>query len=386
LPEEIIINAAAVYTPLQTIKRASIVVRDGVVTSLKSEWSSRIEALNLKNYVIAPGFIDTHIHGCCGHDTNSASTTDIRRMAEELVKHGVTAFAPTSVTADHETLLKIAKSVSAYMEEAEGEPLGAEVIGLHMEGPYINPEMRGAQNPEHIRKPSLEEFQEYVEASRGKLVIMDIAPEIEGALQLISYASSLGVHVGLGHTNATYEEAVRGIVAGASRATHIFNAMRRFHHRDPGITVACLQNPHVYVEVIADLIHLAPPTLRLVVDYAGTSRTMLITDAISATGLPDGTYSLGGLRVTVKEGIARLDNGVLAGSTLTMDRAVRNVVSLGYSLRDALTMASLTPARSLGLERMGCLRPGCRGDIVVLDKKLGVRGVFVRGINMYEDY
>ncbi len=386
MPEELVINAGVVYTPLEAVREASLTIRDGVIVGLKKGWSSLPGAVDLKDFIVAPGFIDTHIHGCCGHDTNTSTATGIRSMAEELARYGVTAFLPTTVTASHEALLKAAKTVSAYVEEAGGEPLGAEPLGIHFEGPYINPEMRGAQNPEYIRPPSIEEFDEYLEASRSMLRIMDLAPEVKGSLELIGHAASSGVEVGLGHTNATYEEALRAIRAGASRATHIFNAMRRFHHRDPGVALACLQSPHVYVEVIADLVHLSPHTLRLVVDYAGPSRTVLVTDAISAAGLPDGEYTLGGLRVEVKGGVARLSSGVLAGSTLTMDRAVRNIVSLGYKLEDAFRMASLTPAQSLGLRGMGCLRPGCRADMVVLDKDLRIRGTFVKGELIYKEF
>ncbi|MDK2383959.1 MAG: amidohydrolase family protein, partial [Candidatus Korarchaeota archaeon] len=199
-------------------------VRGGVVAGLRRGWILRPDALDLRAYTLAPGFIDTHIHGCCGHDTNTSSATGIRGLSEKLARYGVTGFLPTTVTADHEALLKIAKTVSGYVEEAGGELLGAEPLGLHMEGPYINPEMRGAQNPEYIRPPSIEEFDEYVEASRGTLKVMDLAPELEGALDLSPHASRRGVAIGLGHTNATYEEALRAIAAGASRATHVFNA------------------------------------------------------------------------------------------------------------------------------------------------------------------
>jgi len=372
---ETVLNFGAVYTPFARLDRASIRIENGVVKSVKPYWVEGGE--DFKEYTAVPAFVDTHMHGCCGYDTNRVrSEDDLKSMAKNLLRFGVGAFVPTTVTAPHEELLRVAEVVGGVAGSDTG---GAEVLGLHLEGPYINPEKRGAQNPEFIRRPSIGELEEYYKASHGKLLIIDVAPEVEGALELIAHARRLGIHVGMGHTNATYEEAVRGIEAGCDRAVHIFNGMRGFHHREPGVVLAALENPHVYVEVITDFIHLHPATVRLVIGYARWTRTVLITDAISATALPDGAYELGGLKVIVKNGIARLEDGTLAGSTLTMDRAVRNVHSLGIELSRVLAMASYVPARSIGAERYGCLVPGCYANIAVLDSELNVVATIIRG-------
>ena len=251
---------------------------------------------------------------------------------------------------------------------------------MHLEGPYINPEKAGAQNSSHIRPPDWDEFLQYWDAAEGNIRAVTVAPELPGALEFIKKAVKLGITVSIGHTAATYEETKAAIAAGARRATHLFNAMPPIHHRAPGATVACLLAPEVVVELIADLIHVAGPMLELVWRTAGTERVALVTDAIPAAGLPDGDYSLGGLRVRVHGGIPRLEDGTLAGSSLTMDQAVRNAISLGVPLQEALIMASYTPARACGEADIGLLRPGNRADLIVLNpESLAVERVYLGG-------
>ena len=320
----------------------------------------------MKGAIVAPGFIDLHIHGYGGHDTNSGESEELLALARLLPRYGVTAFVPTSVTASHEELLRVSRAVAEAVRAQGDRPRGARILGLHLEGPYINPEKAGAQNPAFIRRPSWEEFQAYWDASEGKIRTITVAPELPGALEFIKKAVKLGITVSIGHTAATYEETKAAIAAGARRATHLFNAMPPWHHRAPGVAAACLESSQVVVELIWDLVHVAPPMLRLAWHLAGSFRTALITDAIAAGGLPDGTYTLGGLAVEVKEGVPRLKNGALAGSTLTMDQAVRNAVNIGIPLREALIMASLAPARACGEPSIGVIRPGSRADFVVL--------------------
>jgi len=378
MPQTLVLNFGEVYTPFHRLKEASIYVEGGVVKKIKPYWAENAE--NYKEYIAAPAYVDTHTHGCCGIDVNTAKDRDLVKLARELTRFGVGAFVPTTVTAPHEELLRMCEIVGS-LETSGGE--GAEILGLHLEGPYINPEKRGAQNPEFIRKPSVAEFEEYYRASKGKLLIVDVAPELEGSSELIREARLRGVHVGMGHTNATYEEAVRAIALGCDRAVHIFNGMRVFHHREPGVVLAALESPQVYIEIIADFIHLHPATVRFVTNFAGWHRVMLVTDSISASMLPDGVYNLGGLKVIVEKGVARLENGSLAGSTLTMDRAVRNIYSLVGDLGAALAMASYIPARSVDKNSYGCLAPGCAANIVVLNRDLGVEATFVRGEKIF---
>ncbi len=377
-----VLTNARLYTPFDVVEPATVVIENGRV---KKVYEGREEnGIDLEGKILAPGFVDTHIHGCCGYDTNDGTVESLLRMSESLVKYGVTSFIPTTVTASHEELLRASRAVAEAMKAQERELRGARILGLHLEGPYINVEAKGAQNPAFIRKPNFEEFLEYWKASGGNIREITIAPEVEGALEFIERVTELGVIAQIGHTKATYEETRRGILAGARKATHLFNAMRGFHHREPGTVGACLESEGVYLELICDLIHVSPTAIRLVYRLAGPERVVLITDAISAAGLPDGRYELGGLKVIVKDGVCRLEDGTLAGSTLTMDRAIRNLVKIEIPLRDALIMATATPARALGREDIGVIRPGSRADFVVLSEKLEVEETYVAGKRVFE--
>ena len=374
----LVLSNAQVYTPLEVVKSATLVIDKGRITRLRTGRSARGE--DLKGHIVAPGFIDLHIHGSEGHDATSGEVESLLSLAHSLVRHGVTAFIPATVTASHETILQAAKATAEAIKAQGGSLEGARILGLELEGPYINPERKGAQNPDFIRKPNWDEFSEYWNAACEKIRTITVAPELPGALEFIEKAVALGVVVSLGHTNASYEEAKAAIAAGATRATHLFNAMPPWHHRAPGVVTACLESPQVVVELICDLVHVAPPMLRLAWRLAGSFRTALITDAIAAGGLSDGTYTLGDLTVEVRGGVARLEDGTLAGSTLTMDQAVRNAVAVGIPLQDALIMASYTPARACGEPSIGLIYPGSRADFVVLTpEELTLERVYVGG-------
>lgn len=377
-----VLTNAKLYTPFNIIEPATVVIENGRIKRVLEGKSE--EGINLEGKILVPGFVDTHIHGCCGYDANDGTVESFLRMSESLVKYGVTSFIPTTVTASHEELLKASIAVAEAMNVQKRELRGARILGLHLEGPYINVEAKGAQNPAFIRKPDFNEFLEYWMASKGNIREITLAPEIEGALEFIGKVSELGVIVQIGHTRATYEETKRGIIAGAKKATHLFNAMRGFHHREPGTVGACLESDDVYLELICDLIHVSAVAIKLVYKVAGPERIVLITDAISAAGLPDGKYELGGLRVVVKEGICRLEDGTLAGSTLTMDKAVKNLVKIGIPLRDVLIMATATPARALGRADIGVIKPGSNADLVVLNEKLEVEKTYIGGHPVFE--
>lgn len=389
---ETIILAGKLVTPHRVLGKSYLRVKDGVIVEVSEGTPARIPSSNELNYgdlIVAPGFIDTHIHGYGGVDSNTNEAEHFLRMSEGLVKHGVTAFLPSTVTAPHEELLNACRAVKDAVSKwkearASGEVPGARILGIHLEGPYVNPVKKGAQNPAYIREASTKEILDYLRVAGDLLKMVTLAPEVRGALDAISLLVSRGVVVSVGHTNATYEEALKAFAAGASRATHLFNAMRPIHHRDPGVIVAALESSDVFIELIVDFIHLHPATVRFAINHAGTWRAVLVSDAISAAGLPDGEYSLGGLKVIVKGGVARLENGALAGSTLTLDRAVRNVASLGYTLPEIARMASMNPARNLRLAGLGDVRPGYRADLVVLDDDLRVLATIVDGEVVYE--
>jgi len=381
-----VIRNGVVVTSSRVIERGYVLVKNGVIAEVGKEPFSGYaeEVIDAEGMLIAPGFIDTHTHGIGGLDfTANRDPESVLKMAKSYARHGVTAFLASTVTAPLEVLEEVCKAVKEAIDMWRGE--GAKILGVHFEGPYINPEMAGAQNKAWIRRPDLEEFKRLVESCRGVVKQVTIAPELPGADKLIEYARSRGIVVSAGHTNASYEEGLKSVKLGVTKANHLFNGMTRFHHREPGIALALLQTPNVYLEVIADFIHLHPAVVKMVIDYATPKRVVLVTDSIAATDMPDGIYELGGLKVIVEKGICRLaGTETLAGSTLTMDKAFKNIASLGYSLQEVATMTSLTPAKSLGIERLGDIEVGYSADMVILDKSFRVVKTIVNGEIVYE--
>ncbi len=368
-----------------------IVIEGGVIRDVGREpfGVSASNEVNLSGYIAVPGFIDTHTHGVRGLDvTSNPEPHRILEMGKHYVRHGVTSYVPTTVTAPHEVIIDVCRAVREARVQWTSSN-GSRILGVHLEGPYINPKAAGAQNTAHVRKPSIKELQEYVDVSGKTVVQLTVAPEVDGALDLISYASSMGIVVSAGHTYSSYEEGVKAIEMGVSKATHIFNGMTRFHHREPGIALALLQSPKVFIELIADFIHLHPAVVKMAIDLGGPNRVALITDSIAATDMPNGIYELGGLRVIVEKGVCKLlDSGSLAGSTLTMDKAFRNIVKLGYSLVNAAAMASSTPARSINVDeklKIGDIRAGYTADIAVLSNELKVVKTIIEGSIAYEE-
>lgn len=372
-----ILNNVILYTPWKRIENASVEVKDGRVHCVSSEKIKTGE--DLKGMFLVPGFIDTHLHGYAGIDVTSVDVDGLLELAKVLPKHGVTAFVPTVPTTSHPDLLKACSVVAKAQRIQREDPRGARILGVHLEGPYLNPERSGAQNPCWLRLPNVQEFHEYWRASEGSVRIVTIAPELPGALEVISKLTELGVVASIGHTQASYEEAKAAIYAGIRRATHLFNAMPSIHHRAPGAAVACLEAQNVYLELIFDLIHVASPVLRLVWKLVGPERIVAITDAIAAAGLSNGVYTLAGLPVEVKGGIARLKDGTLAGSTLSLAQCVRNMVQIGIPMEEALVMASVVPAQSIGEALMGTIAPGAPADFVVLDHQLNVQRTYIAG-------
>ena len=368
------LKASTLYTPHRVLHDVSIIIRNGVVEEI-SESNSGFD-IDLRGLIVAPGYVDTHIHGCCGIDITSLTTArELNNLSTGLTRFGVTSFVPTLVSSPHANIIRILKLLSSARRSIEG----AKALGIGLEGPYINPEKRGAQSINAIRAPSLEELDQYMGLLDNPPLIIHLAPEVKGAYELIQRASLHGAIVSIGHTDADYETTMRAIALGATRATHLFNAMRGIHHREPGAAMALMDNANVYLELITDFIHLRPEIILFVLKYAGWQRVVLVTDAMAAAGLGDGEYILGDLHVIVSNGRASLPDGTLAGSSLTIDQAVRNMISLGLSPNVAISMATDMAARSIGLMRMGCLRPGCIADVVVLDDKYRVINTIING-------
>ena len=319
-----------------------------------------------------------HVHGGGGFDIMDGKYEAIKQVAAAHSRFGTTAFLPTTMTMRKDKIIESLKSVKEAIVKGTG---AAEILGVHLEGPYINSERKGAQKKEDIKNPSIEEFLEFNLASGNLIRLLTIAPEIPGAIELIHWLSEHKIIASVGHSNATYEQVQESIRAGLNHVTHTFNAMSGLNHHEPGVVGAALSSPELIVEMIADGVHLHPAVMKILTRVKGAEKIVLITDAIRATSMPEGTYDLGGQDVIVTNGQARLKNGTLAGSILTMDKAVRNMISMaGVSLKEAVQMATINPAKCLGIEgRKGSLAAGKDADIVILDKKLKVKLTMVKG-------
>ncbi|WP_145325217.1 N-acetylglucosamine-6-phosphate deacetylase [Paenibacillus xylanexedens] len=330
--------------------------------------------------LIVPGFIDIHVHGGNGEDFMDASPEVLDKITSFHSIQGTTAMLATSMTAPKERLDSVLAEVDRYRS---GEMPYAQLEGVHLEGPFFSPKWPGAQNPEHIILPDVTWLEAWEKQYPGLIRQVTLAPEREGALEVISWLREQRITAALGHTDATYEEVERAVEAGLHHAVHTFNAMTPLHHRLPGAAGAVLSDPRISAEVIADGIHVHPAAISILAQLKQhNDQLVLITDAMSAAGLDDGEYKIGDLPVIVKHGEARLkDGGALAGSTLTMIRGFRYLVQeVGLSLNAASRAASLTPARLLGIDhRAGSLAQGKQADIVLLNAELDIEGVWVKG-------
>jgi len=331
--------------------------------------------LDLDDCWIAPGLIDLHVHGGNGLDVMDANPDAWDGLCRFFAHSGVTAFLLTTGTASREDIKAVIDLFQIYTPPSDG----AVPLGIHLEGPYLNPAKKGAQPGEHLRHPDPEEYLPWLES--GVVRLITLAPELPGALELIRRGRERGVKFSVGHSTASYRQMQQAVEAGLDQASHTFNAMEPLHHRRPGVLGTVLSDSRVYAQVIPDGQHVHPAVIRALAAAKGIERTMIITDAMRAAGMPDGEYQLLGQSVTVSAGAARLADGALAGSLLTMDQGLRNLVQMGeFPLTDAVIMASTAPAVSLDLgEGRGRLRPGARADLVVLNQDLSVCSTWIGG-------
>jgi N-acetylglucosamine-6-phosphate deacetylase len=382
----LLLRVGRVFTPTAEIADAGILIREGVIEAVgpRSGMTAPADAqeITAKDRIAIPGFVDVHIHGAGGRDVMEATTDAMNVVAETVAKHGTTSLVATTVTAPSEDTIRSVQGIAKFIAvQHETEKPRAEVLGIHFEGPFLSAVRRGVHPVEDLKLPTVDLLEAFLHAAAGNAQILTIAPELLGAMPCIDAARKVGMVVSMGHTDATYEQARAGIAHGIKHATHVYNAMRPFSHRDTGVIGAVLTSPEVSAELIADGIHVDEAAMRLLVQAKGPGGVVLISDGTSATGMPDGTYMLGGIEVTVSGGVCRDSEGKLAGSTLTLDRALRNIVKLGSSLGDAVRMLTLNPATVLGIEfKKGALRVGADADIVLLDEDLQVTGVWTRGI------
>jgi N-acetylglucosamine-6-phosphate deacetylase len=381
-------TATRLYTPVEEIENPLLVVEDGVISEISSraakEISRNARLVDFGDAVLAPGFVDIHLHGGAGLDLMRALPSELPHLGHFLTTHGVTGYFPTTVAAPLDatcaTLGRLADAIEAAASLKNADPAQARPLGIHLEGPFLSHKRRGVHPPENLVSPTIEIFERLWQAARGHVRVMTIAPELPGAMEVIAEAAGRNVCVSIGHSDAEMPVAQQAIKAGARHATHTFNAMRPLDHREPGIVGEVLSDDSISADIIVDGIHLDPAVVKLFLRAKGHNRAVLITDAISATGMPDGRYQLGPIEVDVKDGKCT-SNGSLAGSVLTMDRAVRNVTEFSnWSLRDAVQAATLNPARAVGLSaHHGILTKGALADFTVLSPAGAVLKTIVRG-------
>jgi N-acetylglucosamine-6-phosphate deacetylase len=365
------LESSQMCTSSGVVKHPRVVIENGLFAQVGSrddfEFPAGSKVLNFERATFAPGYIDIHIHGGGGHDVMEATPEALLKVERSMAKHGVTSYLATTVTAPIPATLESLKRLGKWIGSKQS-PEGRSVpLGVHLEGPFISHAKRGVHPPSHIQPPSIDLFQQMFDAAGGTVKLMTVAPEGVGAREMIAHAASKGVQISVGHSDATLAQTDDAIKAGARHATHVFNAMRALDHREPGILGAVLTDDRVSAEIIVDGVHVHPDIVKLLVQAKTAERVVLVTDAISATGMGDGTFQLGGFQVEVKGNRCEFE-GRLAGSVLTLDAAVRNMAQFAeIPIEVALRMASLNPARLLGLSDRGDIKPGMVADLNVLD-------------------
>ena len=386
-------TAERLLTPTDVVEHPLVLVEQGRVLEISPRSSrqipARVSVSDFGDRVMAPGYFDLHIHGSAGYDVMDDTAEALPAIERLLARHGVTSYFPTTVTASMDATLRALEGLADAIEKRERQNADgksrAVPLGIHLEGPFISHARRGVHPPGNLLAPTLTLFEQFWQAARGRIHMMTIAPELEGAPEVIAEAARRGVCVSLGHSNADFAAAERGIDAGARHATHTFNAMRplghnSLDHRNPGILGAVLTDRRVSADIIADGVHLDPAIVKLVAKAKGREQTVLITDAVSATGMPDGRYRLGSFEVDVRDGKCMAD-GKLAGSVLTMDRAVRNLAHFAeWDLPQAVAAASQNPARVARIANKGVLAVGADADFVVLGPEGEVLRTFLGGL------
>ena len=442
----IALTNARVHTGFTVLENSAVLIDGGVIHDVvtarrlrKMDLPEDTPSIDFSGRIIAPGFIDTHIHGIAGRGTEDGEARSVREMASALPRFGVTAFCPTIYPQEPEALLRSVEAAalaaaeqeaeakaaaraaeaetaaaqaartSTRREEGEARPKAADaqaartstgpeqgetrlgtkaearpeaaVLGIHLEGPFISPEQAGVQRPEHMRLPDIDLMRRLWDASGGRIISMTVAPELKGMRELAHYCGDLGIVLQAGHSNATYDQMLEGIQAGILHSTHFFNAMRPLHHRDPGVAGAILIHPEVSCEIIPDGFHVHPALIKLLMKGKPPDKIVMVSDSLKPAGQEQGGLTANGEPVYHAEGVfRRAADNVIAGSALTIDAGVRFLVEKGFNTEVVLNMASANPAKVLRLGNRGHLLPGMRADIAVLDGHLNVEAVFIRGI------
>ena len=367
-------------------KNVAVVIDDGRVASIDSwDEATRPEPFDVdaRDALLIPGFIDIHVHGGAGRAVMEGTLDALDSVAEHLARHGVTGFLATTVTASWDQQILALGTVEKAMRSPDNGRRGAATLGCHLEGPYINPKRKGAQPGPYILLPDVEDFQRKVGAALSAVRIVTLAPEMPGALDLIRFLAGNGIVASIGHTDATYDEVGDAIDAGARHVTHCYNAMSPLGSREPGVVGAAFSRPELTAELIWDNVHVHPASCAALINAKGAEKVVIISDGIPGAGMPEGyAFSLGEFPVVVHDGAARLPDGTLAGSLLTLDKAFAN--ALPYSLPQRTAMSSRNAAVALGLgHRKGLIAPGFDADLVLLNRDGSVRCTYVGGRSVY---
>lgn len=378
-----IINCKGIITSEGYTERGYIWIKNGFIKKIGSEIPSLdFPVEEYSECIVAPGYIDTHIHGYKGNEIKDANFESLNNISLNLLECGVTSFLPTISTSSEEEIKKVLNLIAQQGDLVEG----ARILGVFLEGPFLATKYKGAQKEKFMQSPSIEKIKDFQEIARGKIVKVAIAPELDNSIPFIDYCHKQGIVVALAHSDATYEQAKSAIKHGASVVVHLFNAMRMLHHREPGLVGAALTSPGVFTEIINDGLHIHPEIIRMILKIKGTRQTVLITDSNLTTGLPDGVYQRDNKNLLLRSGGVRLEDGTLAGSALQMSRAVQNCINWEIAEPvESIRMATESAARSIGMEEsIGEVAEGRRADLVVLDKKFEVAATYVAGMLKYK--
>lgn len=381
----ICIHNATVLNGYSMMKNCAVLIKQNKIIDVFNEarfaqknFKADTVFIDAKGAYVAPGLIDTHIHGIGGFGTDDYSINSVLQMSEILPQYGVTSFIPTLYAAKREELLKGIRAIV----EAMGQEKGARILGIHLEGPFLSPERLGVQTPDSLSPVDLNLMEELWNASEGHIINMTVAPELKHMRELALYCLSKGIILQAGHTNATYAQMVEGMQVRILHVTHLFNAMSRMHHRDPGVVGAVFIHPELSCEVIADGIHINPDIIKFLLTCKSLDKIVLVTDSLKPTKQKKKPLIANGEEVYLDKCFYRKSDNVIAGSALTMIDSVRNIVSYGFTIEQAVHMASTNPARIMRQEHLGLVAPGYDADLVIFNKNLNILYTTIKG-NLY---